>query len=65
MENYDNEYQFEIDNPHLIIEDYLGTVAYYDPENDVYYNLWGQKLRHLKEYNKTCEGYTPFGDEDY
>ena len=41
------------------------TIAFYDYENDVYYNHCGQKLRDPEEYNRHSEGYTPFGDEGY
>lgn len=40
-----------------------GTTAFYDADNNVYYNLFGQQLRNPKEYNTNSEGYTPFGDE--
>ena len=40
-----------------------GTTAFYDAENDLYYNHWGQQLRNPQEYNPHSEGYTPFGDE--
>ena len=39
----------------------------YDPENDVYYNNFGQILRNPDEYDfsdfENMEGFTPFGDE--
>lgn len=46
----------EVSYPH-------GTVAFYDSENDIYYNRSAQRLRNPSEYNKHSEGYTPFGDE--
>ena len=39
------------------------TTAFYDEENDIYYNRSGQRLRNPKEYDNNSEGYTPFGDE--
>lgn len=57
---------FESDNPDLIEVNYpCGTVALYNPNTGVYYNAWGQKLRDPKEYDRSSEGYTPFGDEGY
>lgn len=57
---------FELENPHLIETYYVhGTTALYDAENDVYYNKSGSRLRDLKEYDTSYEGYTPFGDEGY
>lgn len=41
------------------------TTAWYDEENDIYYNYGGQQLRNPEEYNRHSEGYTPFGDEGY
>ena len=42
-----------------------GTTAFYDDENDIYYNHGGQQLRNPAEYDRHSEGYTPFGDESW
>lgn len=47
---------YEVDYP-------CSTVAYFDEDNNAYYNRSGQRLRDPKEYDRTSEGYTPFGDE--
>lgn len=46
------------------------TKEYYTPSNSKeyfdgtnFYNLGGDKLRDLSEYDTHAEGYTPFGDE--
>ena len=39
------------------------SMEYYDPEEDCFYNAFGQQLRNPKEYDTNSEGYTPFGDE--
>lgn len=58
--------QFELDNPSLIKTGYpCGTTALYDPNTGVYYNTSGSRLRDPQEYDRTSEGYTPFGDEGY
>ena len=58
--------QFELDNPNLIKTNYpCGTTALWNPETDVYYNTSGSRLRDPREYDRTSEGYTPFGDEGY
>jgi hypothetical protein len=36
---------------------------FYDPENDEYFNISGQKLRNPDEYDESFEDSTPFGDE--
>ena len=39
------------------------SLEWYDPEENTFYNQSYQRLRNPQEYNKNCEGYTPFGDE--
>ncbi len=36
---------------------------FFDEEKEMFYNIFGQQLRSLEDYNPHSEGYTPFGDE--
>lgn len=58
IDKIENNTFYEVDYP-------CDTVAWYDEENDVYYNRSGQRLRDPEEYDRHSEGYTPFGDEGY
>jgi len=35
----------------------------FDPKTNTWYNLSGQQMRDPSEYDRSGEGYTPFGDE--
>ena len=39
------------------------SMEYYDEKTNTFYNVGGDQLRDPSEFNRSGEGYTPFGDE--